>query len=217
MGTSSWARMTSMWRERVGVGGNLEAQVKRPKDVDIERGAVIGGQTRLSTEKKGPSRYATGHFYYWQAIWMAGALIIGLLLSGSAPGLFAARLDSGPSLLWSALTGFLVLVATPIAAIIACITLVGIPAGIVAILIWAISWVFLAKVFVGASLGRGLLQGRSTETPFVLALLAGLLVVFVAINLPYVGGWLGFLVILVGLGLGAFGLRSGMKRRATAA
>jgi cytoskeletal protein CcmA (bactofilin family) len=196
------------------IGGNLDAHVKKPQDADVEQGAVIGGQTLISTEKKEPNRYATGHFYYWQAIWMAGALVLGLLLYLIAPGLFAARLDTGAALLWSALAGFVVLVATPIAAIVACITLVGIPAGIVAILIWAISWIFLSKVFVGAALGRGLLRTRPTPTPFALSLLAGLLIIFVAINLPYIGGWLGFLVILVGLGLGAFGVRSGMKARA---
>jgi cytoskeletal protein CcmA (bactofilin family) len=196
------------------IGGNLEAHVNKTGDVDVEQGAIISGQTQISTGKKEPSRYATGHFYYWQAIWMAGALILGLFLYWIAPGLFAARLDTGGALLWSAVTGFLVLVATPIAAIIACITLVGIPAGIVAILLLVISCLFLAKVFVAAAVGRGLLRRQPADRPFALLLLAGLLIVFVSINLPYVGGWLSFLVVLVGLGLGTFGVRSGMKGRA---
>jgi cytoskeletal protein CcmA (bactofilin family) len=198
------------------IGGNLEAHVKHTQDVDVESGATIAGKTQISTEKKETtaSRYRSGHFYYWQCIWLAGALIVGLLLNWIAPGLFAARLESGGNFGWSWLIGFLVLVATPIAAVIACITLVGIPAGIIALVLWLISWIFLAKVFVGASVGRSLARRGASETSFVLALLAGLVVVFIAVNLPYLGGWLSFLLITpVGLGLGAFGVRSGMKRR----
>ncbi len=196
------------------VGGDLEAHVKKPQDVSIETGASISGKTQISVGKKEPNKYATGHFYYWECIWLAGALIIGLFLNWMAPGLLSAGLDTGRSFLVSIAVGFLVLVATPIAAIIACFTLVGIPAAIVALLLWLISWIFMAKVFVGAALGRGLLRTRPTKTPFLLALLAGLVIVFIAVNLPYVGGWLSFLVVLVGLGLLALGVRSGMKKPA---
>ena len=194
------------------IGGDLEAHVKKTQDVNIETGASISGKTQISLEKKGPNRYATGHFYLWECIWLAGALIIGLLLNWIAPGLLSARLETGRSLAVSAGVGFLVLVATPIAAIIACFTLIGIPVAIVALLLWLISWIFLAKVFLGAALGRGLLRGRPTPTPFIVALLAGLVIVFIAVNLPYVGGWLSFLVVLVGLGLLALGVRNGMRR-----
>jgi len=194
------------------IGGDLEAHVKKSQDVNIETGASISGKTQISMEKKGPNRYTTGHFYLWQCIWLAGALIIGLLLNWLGPGLLSVRLDTGRSLLVSGAVGFLVLVATPVAAVIACFTLIGIPVAIVALLLWLISWIFLAKVFVGAALGRGLLKGHPTPTPFILALLAGLVIVFIAVNLPYVGGWLSFLVVIVGLGLLALGVRNGMKR-----
>jgi cytoskeletal protein CcmA (bactofilin family) len=197
------------------IGGDLEAHVRNTQNVNIEPGAAIAGKTQISVGQKEPNQYATGHFYYWQCIWLAGALIIGLLLYWLAPGLLSAPLDSGRSLLLSGAIGFLVLVATPIAAIVACFTLVGIPVAIVALVLWLVSWIFLAKVFVGAALGRSLLRGRPTETPFVLALLAGLVVVFIAVNLPYhIGGWLSFLVVLVGLGLLALGVRNGMKKPA---
>jgi cytoskeletal protein CcmA (bactofilin family) len=196
------------------IGGDLEAHVKNKQDVNIETGAAISGKTQISEGKKEPNRYATAHFYYWQCIWLAGAFILGLLLYLMAPGLFTRRLDTGGALGWSFLIGLGVFFATPFAAILACFTLIGIPAAVVALVLWLVSWIFLAKIFVGAALGRSLLRGRPRETPFALALLAGLIIVFIAVNLPYhVGFWLSVLVIMVGLGLLALGVRGGMKQR----
>ena len=194
------------------VGGDLDAHVKKTQDVNIETGATISGKTKISLEKKGPNRYATGHFYLWQCIWLAGAFVLGLLLYLIAPGLFATRVDTGGALGWSFLIGLGVFFATPFAAILACFTLIGIPAAVVALVLWLISWIFLAKVFVGAALGRALLRGRPMETPFALALLTGLIIVFMAVNLPYVGFWLSVLVVMAGLGLLAGGVRNGTKR-----
>jgi cytoskeletal protein CcmA (bactofilin family) len=194
------------------IGGNLEAHVNKPGDVDVEPGATIGGKTEIATKTKKPNRYATGHFYFWEAIWLAGAFIVGLILYAVAPGLFGAGLDSGGALWKSVWVGFLALVATPIAAIIACVTLVGIPAGAITFVLWLVTLIFVAKVFVGAAVGRGLVHSRSGGAQFVLALLTGLIVVFVAINLPYVGGWLKLLVAIVGFGLEVLGARSLTKR-----
>ncbi|HEV2425559.1 MAG TPA: zf-HC2 domain-containing protein [Terriglobia bacterium] len=194
------------------IGGNLEAHVHHAQDVNVESGAAVAGKTQVLIEKKEPNRYATAHFYYWRAIWLAGAFILGLLLYLLAPGLFSRRLDTGSTLGWSFLIGLGVFFATPFAAVLACFTLVGIPAAVVALVLWLISWIFLAKVFVGAALGRSLLRGRPVEAPFALALLIGLIIVSIAVNLPYVGFWLGVLVVMVGLGLLASGVRSGTKK-----
>ncbi len=199
------------------IAGNVDFHVKRQQEVDIEPGATIGGKTEIFPDwKKHASHYKEAKFYYWQAIWMAGALIIGLLLYWIAPAFFASKLDSGWALLRSGGVGFLALVAAPIAAIIAFITLVGIPLGVSLLVLW-LAGLWLAKVFVSAAVGRGLMRRRPGELPnFAVPFIVGLLIVFVAINLPYVGGWLSFLIILVGLGLAVLGVRSGMKGRAIA-
>lgn len=194
------------------IGGNLEAHVRHAQDVNVESGASIGGKTQVLIRGKEPNRYATSHFYYWRAIWLAGAFILGLLLYLMAPGLFTGRLDTGSALGWSLLIGLAVFFATPLAAILACFTLIGIPAAVVALVLWLIIWIFVAKVFVGAALGRSLLRRRPREAPFALALLIGLIVVFIAVNLPYIGFWLSLLVVLVGFGLLASGVRSGIKK-----
>ena len=187
------------------IGGNLEAEVHNKQDAQIDPGATIGGKTEINLIKRSPSHYADPKFYLWQAIWLAAALILGLILNWLTPVLFEASLNTGGGLLRAAGIGFLALVATPVAAIIACLTLVGIPLGVLGLILWGVS-LYLAKVFVGAALGRGVIQGRAGERPaFALALLAGLIIVFVTINLPYVGPWLSFLVTLVGLGLAILG------------
>jgi cytoskeletal protein CcmA (bactofilin family) len=199
------------------IGGNLEAHLKKKQDADIDPGATIAGKTDISEGRRSPSRYTQAKFYYWQAIWMAGAFIIGLLLHWLAPTFFATRLDSGRSLLVSGGLGFLVLVAAPIAAGVSFITLVGIPLGVLLLGLW-LAGLWVAKIFVGAAVGRGLMRRSPGEPPnFVVPFIVGLVIVFVAINLPYVGGWLGLLIVpVVGLGLAVLGVRSGMTRRAIA-
>ena len=196
------------------IGGNVEAYLDRKDQLQIEPGAGIAGKTNVIIKKR-PNHYAESDFYFWQAIWLAGALIVGLLLHWLAPAVLGGRLDTGGALLRAAGVGFLALVAAPIAAIVACVTLVGIPAGIITLaLFFAALWA--AKVFVAAAVGRGLLSGRAgAAASFPLALLAGLVTVFVAINLPYhVGGWLSFLVVLVGFGLMVEAVRNSLRRRA---
>ena len=97
--------------------------------------------------------------------------------------------------------GFLVLVAAPVAALLLAFTLVGLPIAILTLFTW-LAGLYLAKVFVGALIGQGVLRSRVGQPPsFALSLLLGLFIVFVAIDAPYVGGWLNFLVILLGLGI----------------
>jgi cytoskeletal protein CcmA (bactofilin family) len=195
------------------IGGSIKAKVDKKDQVQIEPGASVVGKTDISIGKR-TNHYTQPKFYFWQAIWMAGAFVIGLLLHWLAPTLIGGRLDSGRTLLRSAGLGFLALVATPVAGIVACITLVGIPAGVMAIALF-LGGLWAAKVFVAAALGRSLVAGRGrSAASFPLALLAGLVTVFIAINLPYhVGGWLTFLVILVGFGLVVDGVRDGLRRR----
>ena len=195
------------------IGGNIRANVDKKEQVDVEPGATVAGKTDIII-KKPTNHYLEPKFYYWQAIWMAGAFIIGLLLNWSTPTLISGRLDTGWALVRAALFGFLAVVATPVAGIVACITLVGIPVGVLAIGLF-LAGLWAAKIFVAAAVGRSLVAGRGRAAPsFPLALLAGLVTVFVATNLPYhVGGWLTFLVILIGFGLVVESAREGLRRR----
>lgn len=185
------------------VGGNLDAYVPRKENVRVDSGATVAGksETRLRLLPAKASRYWQWKFYAWEAVCLAGALVIGLLLYWLFPAAFTFRADTAVAILRKLGVGFLLLVATPIAAILVAITLIGLPLGLIALALWLLG-LYLAKIFVAAWVGQTWMEPPAGKAgPFVLALLLGLVVVYVAMNLPYVGGLLHFLIFLMGLGV----------------
>src|SRR5207249_1920445 len=95
------------------------------------------------------------------------------------PALARVSLDTGRALLVAAGVGFLALVVPPIAAIIAGITLVGLPIALLTLTLWAAAG-YLAKIVLAAFLGRSLLEAQGPDQPsLAVVLLAGLLPIFI--------------------------------------
>lgn len=95
--------------------------------------------------------------------------------------------------------GLLFLTVIPLLACLFIITLIGIPLGVVTILIYVIS-LSLAKLLAGLSLGSRLLKDAKLQKPY-LSLVLGL-VIMVILQLIPIFGWLAyFILILFGLGL----------------
>ncbi len=89
--------------------------------------------------------------------------------------------------------------ATPIAAAIVCITIVGLGVGISTFMLWLIA-MYGAQVIVGRWIGEKVL-GAGIGVGATLGRLAlGLLILRVVSMLPFVGGWAMLLVIIWGLG-----------------
>jgi len=182
------------------IGGNLTANVRKTENVHVDAGATIGGKKDIRLSEPAPSKYATVSFYVWQVIWLAAAFITGLLVFRFIPELARVNLDTGRALLAAAGVGFVAVVVPPIAAIIAGITLIGLPIGLLTLALWVAAG-YLSKIVVAAFLGRSLLGAQGGEQPsLAVVLLAGLLPIFIAINLPFIGGVIHFLLILLGLG-----------------
>ena len=180
--------------------GNLSARVPRNDSVRVEPGATIGGKTNIQVTPPEPNRFATFSFYVRQIIWLAAAFVTGLILFWLFPALTRINLDSARTLLTAAGIGFLAACATPIAAIIICVTLIGLPIGLTTLALWLLG-LYLAKIVLAGFLGRALLGGQGEQRPSpALALLAGLVLVLIAVNLPFVGGIINFLLTLLGLG-----------------
>ena len=60
---------------------------------------------------------------------------------------------------------------------------------------------YLSKIVLAGFLGRAFLKRQGDSSPAIaVALLAGLVPVFLAINLPYLGGLINFVLVIVGLG-----------------
>ena len=183
------------------VDGTLTARVGAPEDLQIDPGASLAAEpeVRLWSGDSSPSRYLTGSFYLWQAVWLFAAFVTGWLLARLAPGATAVRFEDPAAALRTLGVGFLCVVATPVAAVIAGVTLVGLPLALVAFGVWALG-IYLAKIPVAFLLGRTILGARDPGGPAP-ALLVGLLAVFIAVNLPFVGWIVNLALTLVGVGV----------------
>jgi hypothetical protein len=194
------------------IGGNLVARVREATAVQVDEGAIVSGKTETRLLPKEKSRYTRVGFYVWKLIWLAAAFLVGLVLHALLPGLFPARLPGGVALLRAAGLGFVALVVVPAAAILLMVTLIGLPAGLLILGLW-LAGLYLAQILVATIVGRGFLQ-KPDAPPASMApvLLVGLVFVAVAVNLPYVGGLVRFVVLVLGLGLAVIGAHRGARR-----
>jgi predicted acyltransferase (DUF342 family) len=182
------------------VGGDLDARVRAEKNVQIDPGVTIAGNRKVELEEPKPSRYLTFGFYFGQLLRIAGAFLAGLLLFWLFPPVGRVSLSSAREILTSGGIGFLAAVAAPVAAIIMVITLIGIPIAVMTLAFWLLG-LYLAKIVVAGYIG-GMILGERKEgmTATALNLIIGLAIIIVATNLPFIGGVLNLLLILIGLG-----------------
>jgi hypothetical protein len=87
----------------------------------------------------------------------------------------------------------------PIAAVIACITVVGLFIGISTMVVWFVS-LYFAQVIVGAVIGQWLMGRTSELWPLIGRMAVGLILVRLCTTIPHVGGWVKFVAILWGIG-----------------
>jgi hypothetical protein len=112
------------------VGGNLSAHVHQLKNVHIADGATIGGKRDIQVRVR-KSRFTRPSFYFFQAVWLAAAMLVGWLGLVLFPGFFQASTQAVGSGWRSLGLGFAVLAAVPVAIVVTAITLVGLPANTV--------------------------------------------------------------------------------------
>jgi cytoskeletal protein CcmA (bactofilin family) len=187
------------------VGGNLSARVRRLKDVHIANGATIAGKSDIQLQVR-ESHFTRPRFYFHQAVWLAGAMLVGWLGLLLFPGFFqdtTQLVGSG----WRSLgLGVGVLAGVPVAMVVAAITLVGFPVSLMLLAVY-LAGIYLAKVWVGAFLGRVLLKpSANTKGDWLLGLLVGLLILTIVGFIPYLGGLVRLGVVCLGLGAFAWQL-----------
>ena len=195
-------RMTLLAPARIA--GDVHAHGVEKKDhVVVSPGAVIGGQliTELDKFEIEKSRYLTARFYGWELVWLAAAFVAGLTLLWVVPALQRVPFDSARDAMRSSGYGMLALVATPVLAVLACVTVIGIPIGALAFMAWC-AGIYLAKVVVAQMIGVRVLEAAAPGPEhFAVSLLTGLLILTFVGNLPIIGGVIRFGVAVVGLGL----------------
>ncbi len=181
------------------IGGNLSARVRELKNVHIADGATIVGTRDIQVRVR-QSHFARPRFYFFQAVWLAAAMLVGWLGLVLFPGFFQASTQAVGSGWRSLGLGFAVLAGVPVAIILTAITLVGLPASLMLLMLY-LAAIYLAKIWVGAFLGQILLKPTGvTKSDWLLGLLVGLLILTIVRFIPYLGGLVHFGVVCLGLG-----------------
>ena len=148
-------------------------------------------------EKK--SSYREGHYYIWQVIWAAAFILFGLVLFALMPKFSQEAVKSAEHYGAAAGLGVLVLFGVPIAACIACITVVGLFIGISTLFLWYAS-LYFAQIIVGAVIGQWLMGRTSELWPLIGRMAVGLVILRLCTTIPHLGGWVKFAAILWGIG-----------------
>ena len=198
------------------VGGNLSARVRQLKDVHIADGATISGKRDIQLQEARKSQLARPRFYFHQAVWLAAAMLVGWLGLVLFPGFFRATTQAVGSSWLSLGLGVGVLAGVPVAMVAIAITLIGIPISLMLFAVY-LTAIYLAKVWVGAFLGRILLKpSGATKGDWMLGLLVGLLILTIVGFIPYLGGLVRFGVVCLGLGAFAGQLYRALRPAITA-
>jgi hypothetical protein len=197
------------------VGGNLSARVHQLKEVHIADGATIAGKRDIQVQVR-QSHFVRPRFYFYQAVWLAAAMLVGWLGLVLFPGFFRATTQAVGSGWLSLGLGVGVLAGVPVAIGVAAITLVGIPLSLMLFAAY-LAAIYLAKIWVGAFLGRILLRPvGATKHDWLLGLLLGLLILTMVGFIPYLGGLVRLGMVCLGLGAFAWQLYQASRPAVTA-
>jgi hypothetical protein len=187
------------------VGGNLRARVHQLSEAHIADGAIIAGKRDIQVQQATKSQFARPRFYFHQAVWFTAAMLVGWLGLLLFPGFFRGATQAVGSGWLSLGLGVGLLAGVPVVMVAAAITLVGLPISLMLFAVY-LAAIYLAKVWVGAFLGRILLKhSGATKGDWLLGLLVGLVIITIVGFIPYLGGLVRLVVVC--LGLGAFGLQ----------
>ena len=184
----------------IGSAAVIEGPVKFDgnKAAEVSPGAKLASPVEFKqTQHK--HTYREGSYYIWQVIWAAAFILFGLVLFALMPKFSQDAVKSAEQYGAAAGLGVLVLFGVPIAACIACITVVGLFIGVSTLFLWYAS-LYVAQLIVGAVIGQWLM-GRTNELwPFIGRMTVGLILLRLCTTIPHVGGWVKFAAILWGIG-----------------
>lgn len=206
---STVGRDLKAWANRVtldppaAVEGDLIARVATSDSVVVHPDAEVGGsiQTVLPDDQPETSRYLQPSFYLGLLVSFLAAWLTGCVLFWLAPGWLVWTPGSPRDVALAGGVGFLVLVATPVAAVLALISVIGLPLGLGTLAAWGAA-LYVAKIIVAIPVGAAV-AGKAAPGDFrgaASALAFGLAVYFLLRLIPFIGGLLAFIVVLVGLG-----------------
>jgi cytoskeletal protein CcmA (bactofilin family) len=202
-----------------GVGGNIELEADKltvastaniqgnltytsKNEADVQVGAQVGGKTThnipVVKEPAGPFADIGGKVIAFLMTLLFGIIIV--LIAPRRAASVAASIRNKPlsSLGW----GAVILFATPVAAIITLITVVGVPVALIGLTVYGIG-IYLSQIVVGLFIGYWIIgYFREVENRGILvgALALGFVILTLLKLIPYVGFILWLATALFGLG-----------------
>lgn len=199
----------------VSIKGNLEYWSEN--EATIAQDTKITGQTAFhqtqfqkdfqkNSEKK--TRGLSGLNNFMFALGLVSVLLLGILFIKFLPVYTLKTAEVVQSKFWVCLlVGFVVLVITPILAIVLMITLIGFPIGLGLIFLYSIVF-YLGKLFAILAMGKYLGEKAKWNLTPVWAFVVGLLLYFLLSLIPFVGWLTKMVVTLAGVGALIFSKKS---------
>ena len=183
------------------IEGDLDYRTRVP--LSPEAAARVAGAVRYEEpiDEEEEDGSAAWSFLFWT--WQAGAALLAGMLAVALLGPLVQQLASaiaGETTL-GALLGFGAFLIVPVGAAVVMMTLVGLPIGIIAVLLFTVA-LYVAKLPIAVWAGGQLLAraGRPGASPYA-AMAAGILALYLLFEVPWLGGL--FWLAATWLGLGA--------------
>lgn len=179
------------------------------RQATIENGAVISGKVTHNYPPKQPQQQKSqasaaglvGAALGFSLISLVSAFVLGLFILMLVPLFMQQTAETLVERPWLSLgIGLVAAIATPIVAFILFITVLGIPLGILMIVLYGI-YAYISKIFVSFAIGLWIFMRSNPRRPhLVWSLLVGLIIYEILGLIPFIG-WLIMLIFwLMGMG-----------------
>ncbi|MDH4264747.1 MAG: polymer-forming cytoskeletal protein [Deltaproteobacteria bacterium] len=151
--------------------------------------------------QKGKKAFLSLWIFFW-VLSLPALILVGSLLHYFFPGYSEAVVAAVSDSPWKNIgVGLVFLVVVPFGVVLSLITLVGIPAGIIAGLLYGTA-LYISRIFVGVWMGRKVLGyfKKNLATAFFWPLVCGTLLTTLLIWIPVLGWFFRLFFLLIGLG-----------------
>jgi cytoskeletal protein CcmA (bactofilin family) len=176
-----------------------KAHFEGDKPATVENGSKLASPIEFTKHERHPNRERDIWFYFWKLVWTAAFVLLGLVLFGLFPRFAVDTVEAGEQ--YGAALGLGVLVTPGLlfAAVLACITIVGLLLGISTLFLY-VFMLLCTGIVVGTIVGQWILGRTPDFWPLVGRMALGVLLVRIVTNVPFIGFLAKFAVVVWGMG-----------------